>query len=352
MSNLNTGVIGDIQTSPQQNKKFQLNGRNLFLTYPKNDGKKEELLAMLLEKLKTYDIQYIIVAEEAHEDGEPHLHSFVSLAKRVCFKRPDCLDFNGKHGDYALAKSCEHSIDYVKKDGNFLEYGKFFTRNDKIAKTIQEKQERNKLLLEEDLTHLVDQGIVSLSQYQTLKKCKTQYIIDKFDATTEGHRDVQAIWIYGNSGLGKSYLAEKLVDTKYYPKAKNHWWDGYTTQETVILNDLDKYHVELGGALKDWGDIYPIPVQVKGATVPARWTKFIVTSQYSIEQIFGQDQQTVDALKRRYTEIHVKDEKDPFGNNLLEYRWAKKREEPKLNVDDVKRRLNQFYSENKVDNLI
>ncbi len=330
-------------------KKFMLNGRNLFLTYPQHTGKKEELLAYLLDRLAPYDIQYVVCAQEEHEDGRPHLHAFVSLTKRVCFKLSNCLDFQNKHGSYELAKSCIHSIDYVKKDGNFIEHGIFKTSGDKIADAIRERKDKNEILIQNDLTKLVDSGHISLTQYASLKKCKNQYEVDKFDVKTDGLRNVRALWIYGKSGKGKSWLSTKLTKGDYYAKLRNEWWDGYTNHQSVVMNDLDLYNVSLGGSLKDWGDIHPIPIQVKGGMIPARWTTFIVTSQYSIEQIFGKDEETVDALKRRYTEIHITNNRDPFGNLILEYRWALKRSEPNIDVKAVENTLERFYDKNEIN---
>lgn len=122
---------------------------------------------------------------------------------------------------------------------------------------------------------------------------------------------IKAIWIHGPSGTGKSYLASEICKGSYYPKQRNQWWDGYTNQTKVVINDIDKYDVSLGGFLKDWADRYPLIAQNKGGAVAANWDTIIVTSQYSIEEIWTDhktsipDQATIDALKRRYHIIRV-----------------------------------------------
>lgn len=93
---------------------FRLSAKNLFLTYP-NCGSKDACFEFL--KTKFADCaKYILVAQETHQSGEPHLHCVVSLARKSNFKRPDCLDFDGFHGDYKAARDLGASVTYCKKD--------------------------------------------------------------------------------------------------------------------------------------------------------------------------------------------------------------------------------------------
>lgn len=93
---------------------FRLSARNLFLTYPHCDAK-SSLFEFLQSKFAD-SLSYCIVAREAHQSGEPHLHAVVCLSRKTNFKSPQCLDFDGHHGDYKPARDVDASITYCKKD--------------------------------------------------------------------------------------------------------------------------------------------------------------------------------------------------------------------------------------------
>ena len=44
--------------------------------------------------------------------------------------------------------------------------------------------------------------------------------------------------------------AQEMYPDAYLKKANTKWWDGYVDQEVVIIDDFDKYHVQLGYELK------------------------------------------------------------------------------------------------------
>lgn len=50
----------------------------------------------------------------------------------------------------------------------------------------------------------------------------------------------KGIWYYGDTGVGKSHKAFEGFDpeTHYVKPVQDEWWDGYTGQEVVILNDI------------------------------------------------------------------------------------------------------------------
>jgi hypothetical protein len=56
--------------------------------------------------------------------------------------------------------------------------------------------------------------------------------------------------------------------------------------------------------LKKWCDHDPILVETKGGTMWVRPKYTIITSQYRMEEIWT-DEQTLDALRRRYTFVHI-----------------------------------------------
>lgn len=119
------------------------------------------------------------------------------------------------------------------------------------------------------------------------------------------------LWIYGAAGVGKT----KAVADQYpaaYRKPLSKWWDGYRGQETIVLDDVDPGSAEwLRRFLKIWGDRYSFGAESKGGSTVIRPLKFIVTSQYSIEEMYT-DEPTREALNRRYIVIEK-----TLGQNII-----------------------------------
>lgn len=94
--------------TPNQNKY-----KGWFLTYPKCPIKKEDALTILETNFPNQTIKEYIVAEEEHEDGEPHLHAFIKFDKKIKFtQRFDLLEY---HGHYEPAKCWKAVEKYCKK---------------------------------------------------------------------------------------------------------------------------------------------------------------------------------------------------------------------------------------------
>ena len=152
---------------------------------------------------------------------------------------------------------------------------------------------------------------VRLAHYHKLKSiAKDHMVLPPPSNQTKG------IWIYGPSGVGKSVLA-RSGDPFFYPKLCNKWWDGYAGQKTVIMDDIGKDHECLQQQLKIWADHHSCILETKGGALTSVYDKFIVTSQYSIDEIFS-DPCTREALHRRYKVVHMLDKSLNLGKNHLE----------------------------------
>lgn len=94
------------------------------------------------------------------------------------------------------------------------------------------------------------------------------------------------IWIYGQSGTGKSALAvqiaRKYADDNYFihPAGSIKWWDGYVGQPVVIINDFRRDQCQgVGGFsyLLNILDRYDVSVEVKGQITRGLWNVCIIT---------------------------------------------------------------------------
>lgn len=123
-------------------------------------------------------------------------------------------------------------------------------------------------------------------------------------------------WIWGEPGTGKSYTARKENKGLFFDKSLNKDWSGYRGEPVIICDDVGKFQVThgFGDHLKRWGDHYSFPADIKYSGAVIRPQKIVVTSNYSIDQLWAHDEQLVAALKRRFkvrhfTEIFKYDER-------------------------------------------
>ncbi len=239
-------------------------------------------------------VLYIVYGSELGEKHDiPHLQGFVTFANRKSLAQVRAVlprahwEAKSRHSTY------KEAIDYCKKDGDYVEWGE-----PPVDPAVKLKRRWTKAF--EDAKVGDFESIpkdMLIRYYHSFKRIQQDYpTIPKNNEKTCGQ------WYVGPTGFGKTRTAVARYPN-LYDKPLNKWWDGYRGQETVLIDDLAPAHGKwIGHLMKRWADWKSFPAEQKGTTVMIRPKRIIVTSQYTIDEVFydPQDKCTVDAIKRRF----------------------------------------------------
>lgn len=113
------------------------------------------------------------------------------------------------------------------------------------------------------------------------------------------NRPVNVIVLWGDAGSGKSKWAYDNYP-ELYSKSNTKWWDGYTGQLTLLLEEYELPFFTYTEFLKVL-DRYPYQCEIKGGFVWAQYTTVIITANKPPEQWYQKG--ITPALRRRLDKI-------------------------------------------------
>lgn len=249
--------------------------------------------------IKSIPHMYLVFGYEVSESGTHHLQGFLTLKNKKRLSGMKKLHGTA-HWEVAKGTSLQAS-DYCKKENNFFEDG-----------TPPSQGKRTDI---QQVCNMIKQGV---STVVVANEFPSVYI--KFHRGIEQlalklqvpytHSELRGLWFTGKPGSGKSLFARRFAP--FYLKPQNKWFDGYAGEQTIILDDFDTGGIALGHHLKIWTDRYACTGETKGGTVHLRHHQFIITSNFTIEQMFSDVPEIMHAILRRFT---VRD------FNLFPYRY-------------------------------
>lgn len=184
-----------------------------------------------VDRILKWDCKYVIVGKEtAPTTGTKHLQGYVEWGRSV---RLSTLKNLCKRTHWEARKgTASQAIDYCKKDNDFVENGspsEQGSRNDlkKLKESIMNGESVDNILLDNpSIYHQYGRTLTKIEDLRLRKQYRTEM--------TKG------IWYWGPTGVGKSHKAYENFhpDTHYVYPNDNGWWDGYTQQHTVIINEF------------------------------------------------------------------------------------------------------------------
>ena len=253
--------------------------------------------------------------EHGDVDKAPRIKGFVKFNKRVRL-----LQVRSMMGMDVWAKAMyrnsnpEQAAEYaMTANGKRVEFGT-------IQNTCQERSEKAKDSWEEIL-EMAKRGDIAnipaskqIIYYNNLKRIAADATSSQKSAGTDLDHPC-GIWAYGPPNTGKSTtLRNAFPDC--YRKNLTKWWDGYSGESVVVIDDIGEYKFMLP-YLKIWGDQGWFMGEVKGNTVKMRPTVVAVTGNQSIDEAFafaGENDRA--AIHKRFIEVKF-DEYRKFSEEEL-----------------------------------
>lgn len=271
---------------PDRSRRYCLTWNNYPNEYDNNDP-----LDAWLSGLGT---KYVVAGREiCPTTGTKHLQLYAEFSNARTFARIRAI-FPGCHIEPARGNG-NQCREYCIKDGNYREHG--IIPQDPGQR---EKQRWTDALASakkgsfDDIP--ADIYVRYVGNLQRIYRDNLP-VLDPLPQTA-------GIWIMGPTGTGKSRGARRRYPG-LYPKPLNKWWDGYKDNKHVLLDDVDPSHGSwIGSFLKIWADHYPFIAEKKGGSVMIRPETIIVTSQYTIDEVFAEGELR-SAIARRFRVLGV-----------------------------------------------
>ena len=291
--------------------------------------------------------EYLVFAREVGEKGTPHIQGFVQFRHKVTFTAFNKMLNMKKGGEYAacsnrrgtpaqaagycLKGSSEYDKDSRQRfdplpDGDLITtdcngYDDFLTEPGPDAKAEQHGTlvERPGQGARTDLAEIIAR-IKSGETSADALALEDPALYARYGRTFEKAEDVAlrgrfrswqttCTWYHGPTGAGKSHKAFENFDpaTHYIWNLSEQFQDGYTGQETVIINEFRGSDMKYSRLL-DLIDKWPTMVKRKGrGPAPFLAKHVIVTSCYSPQEAYAHlhARDSVDQLLRRVEVVEL-----------------------------------------------
>lgn len=219
-----------------------------------------------VEYLKGQSFRYLIFGREKGESGTPHLQgmivfenprSFESIRKKIFLEK----------AHLEVARSQQALMKYNKKEGDWEEYGN--------------PPEQGRRYDIEEMVDMVKGGSKAKQLWEHNSTLMLQYNKAfercRYDMMEDREEPPKVFWFYGGTGTGKTRKAFEYCESRYI-KDGTMWWDGYSQQKAIIIDDFDGHwpYRDLLRLL----DRYPYSGQVKGGYVKINSPFIFITCEH------------------------------------------------------------------------
>lgn len=269
-------------------------------------------------------VSYLCFGKEVGASGTPHLQGYMEFTSP---KKASTLQkrFRKRMHFEARRGSPKQCVEYCKKGSQSKDEWKSLGvkgPNYGVEADVYEHGELSHQGRRDDLTPVYDAIMAGSPINQVAIDFPNQWIkyhkgfLDFYNRT-KTHRAICPIvyWFYGEAGAGKTSAAvQRFVGDYFIKNSESVWWDGYTQQTCIIIDDFD-FNEKIGFRnLLRIMDSFQYQVEVKGSTVALNSKYLIFTSDSHPQDYFPHDKKWAQ-VSRRIFRIHEMKKGEVF-------RWA------------------------------
>lgn len=305
----------------------RLSAKSFLLTYAQCPVNKQDLFDYLLRKGET---ERLIVCEEAHADGNPHLHAFVCYKQKKVNCSMKYFDFFGYHPNIRVHKpGCDPVVSAVncwnycmKSDVNPLTHGappekqkrkreSAFRDALSVCQRTSVGAAMDVLLAEcayETLVHYEQIERALLSERRKHSKCRiAARSLADFSAAPKNLPNEKALYFWGDTNLGKTAFARALLPEAQLVRHIDQL-KGVDFSKGIIFDDFAVSHWPVTSIihLLDWEEESGINVKHSHVVIPPH-TKKIFTSNVDFEKWLPEtiSSEHLQACRRRMHVVHI-----------------------------------------------
>lgn len=243
-----------------------------------------------INMIKGMIYKYLIIGDEKGEKETPHLQCYINLCNPKSFK---AMKTAIPRGHIEIARgSAEDNRKYCSKEKILFEDGE-----------MPKQGKRNDI---GQIRDLLNEGKNMTDIVEIARSCQSVRFAEKWLTYKEEKRNwkTTVIWIYGNTGVGKTRKAFELSkdEEPWISNGDLTWWDGYDKHKNVILDDFRGDHCNFANLLRIL-DRYPLRVPIKGGFRQLLAKQIIITCPMSPKQMYEFAGENVGQLLRRIDKV-------------------------------------------------
>jgi len=270
---------------------FKFDSKSCFLTYSQSGDLTIPEVYDHLNGIKP--VLWARICIEQHVEQGQHIHVVAEWRERHQSRQPNFLDVRGHHPNIQRIRSKSKALEYVSKDGQFIDYGTVPAGSAKDRNWVELAEGSSKI---EFMSEAFREGLSQnwAKEFWELGSAKhAECIPDDYegDPNREDVRlreetlpeNICAVLV-GPTGCGKSSWAKRVCPKPAlwvtHMDALRQYRAGY--HKSIVMDDMVFKHLPVQSQihLTDWWDGRQIHCRYGYATIPAQTVKIFTCNEY------------------------------------------------------------------------